>query len=102
MRRLMHCLLLLSVLCSCGSVTFKTSLPPDTANSYNEYFNFWALAFGSANVDLHQACPDDRIASIRNYMSGEDVAISIVTSGIYTPRTTKIVCAKGDRHAATP
>lgn len=84
----------------CGSVTFKTSAQPEPTMAYDEYFNFWVLVFGSAQVSIDQACPGNRFALIRNYMSVEDVLISWISSGIYTPRTSKIICAAGTVHAA--
>jgi hypothetical protein len=88
------------LLSACGSVTFQTSLPPDPKLQYDEYFDGWGFGFaGSTIVDVHHACPQNKIASIRNYFSVEDILLGILTSGIYTPRTSVLTCALEDSHA---
>ena len=96
-------ILLLSL--GCGSVTIDTGEPPaspkDRTLSYQEYYDGWALGFGGeGRAELDGACPKDRISRIRNYFSFEDILISTVLIGIYTPHTSTITCAKEPQNAA--
>jgi hypothetical protein len=87
---------------ACGSVTIDTGLPADKANRYEEYHDGWGFGFaGQAGANVKDACPSDRIARVRNYFSPEDLLIALITAGIYTPRSTTIICATEEAHAGT-
>lgn len=55
---------------------------------------------GEGKAGLDGACPNERISKIRNYFSFEDILITVFTSGIYTPHTSTITCAKEVQNAS--
>ena len=93
--------LIMVFLSGCGSVTLDTGAPQDTSNRFDEYYDSWMLGFaGEGLTDVHNACTQDKIARIRNYFSVEDILLTALTVGIYSPRTTTITCAMETAHAS--
>lgn len=87
----------------CGSVTLTTGQPPSSTWVYDEYFDGWLLGVGSRGAaDLHGACPGENIARIRNHFGLEDILISMITVGLYAPRTSTITCAEEIQRAENP
>ena len=85
----------------CGSITIESEpVAKSTPTTYYEYYDGWGYGFGGqGQADLHRACPQDRVARIRNYYSLEDTLMALLTSGIYTSHTSAITCAEGSGHA---
>ena len=78
----------------CSSVIMKTDAPPDLTNFYTETFDSWFFGFaGEGKAQLEQACQSG-VAEIRNFHSTEDVLLTVFSMGIYSPYSSRIVCAR--------
>jgi len=86
---------------SCLNHRFTTGAPPSGVTIYTHHPYFIAGLIGEAVVDVDRLCPDG-VASIRNFASGIDLILTIVTVSIYSPRTTEVVCAGGPGSGPTP
>ena len=83
---------LLALGSGCKTVTYSTGLPLGKVEQKRTApFYFFGLA-GLAIVDLDEACPQG-VARWQNSKAPDDTFLSIVTLGIYTPRTVRIWCA---------
>ena len=78
---------------------FSTGAPrgATTHSMWNSFFIF-GLA-GEATVDAAALCPNG-IAVVETYSSVGQVLLSLLTIGIYAPRTIEVTCAAGaaDNH----
>lgn len=90
MRRL--ALLLAVVLaCGCQTVSYRTELSP-TGQRYEARLDYYALGLvGAHEVDLDLVCPTGQ-AAWRSRHTAMDVVFSIITLGIWTPRTVTVEC----------
>lgn len=89
-------LLLLSAatLGGCYVNNINTGLPPGGAKHTEQVsFFLWGLA-GDASFDLAQLCPQG-VSKIHEEQDVNDVVLSCVTCGLYSPRTVTITCAGG-------
>jgi hypothetical protein len=97
--------LVLSLLISTGCSSVRIVNLPDAPAGlvYEENLDGWFGGFwGDRVIDVAGACPGEAVKEIRNYTSVEDFLITLVTIGIYVPRTAKIICAKESANAANP
>jgi hypothetical protein len=76
----------------CKTVQYRTRLPAGGARSERTLHFFLFGAVGTATVDLTEACPNG-VARWQNQKSFVDGLLTVVTIGIYTPRTVTIECA---------
>ena len=68
---------------------------PQTKPAYEDYFDGWWWGLdGRAEVSLQKVCMDQRPLAFQRVKTGEDIVISFVTLGIYTPTTVKIWCGE--------
>jgi len=80
------------LLCSCKTVSYRTGAPGGGERTSRNASFFLFGAVGTATIDLTEACPQG-VSSWSNRKSAVDTVLSIVTLGIYTPRTIRIECA---------
>ena len=91
-RSLLAALIACAALSGCFTVRYETRLPEGgpTKQEHAPFF-LWGLA-GHQDVDLDELCPGGAHAW-KNGASTGDVLLSIVTLGIYAPRTIEVECA---------
>jgi hypothetical protein len=77
----------------CLNHTFRTGAPPgDVIYTHHPYFI--AGLVGDHVVDVQRLCPQG-VSSVRQFASGVDIILTIITLTIYSPRTTEVYCAAG-------
>ena len=92
-RRSLRALLVAALLLSaCKTVSYRTGAPGGGERTSRNASFFLFGAVGTATIDLTEACPQG-VSSWSNRKSAVDTLLSIVTLGIYTPRTIRIECA---------
>ncbi len=91
-RNLLATLLACAALSGCFTVRYETRLPEGgpTKKEHARFF-LWGLA-GHKDVDLDELCPGGAHAW-RSRASAGDVVLSLVTFGVYVPRTIEVECA---------
>ncbi len=61
--------------------------------SYEDYFDYYFLGLaGHPTMSLQKACMDQKIYSFKFFRSPEDVIITWLTFGIYSPATLRVWC----------
>ena len=66
-------------------------------DQWNHFFIFGLV--GETDLDVRQFCPDGRVAEVQTQANFLNGLVSIVTIGIYTPRTVYVTCAGGPSRA---
>jgi hypothetical protein len=80
-------------LAGCQTTRYQTGRPPAPTQVQQEIrFYFWGLA-GDPVVDLDAACPQG-VGAWRSDARGGDWFMSLLTIGIYNPRTVTIQCVE--------
>ncbi len=77
---------------ACNSMIFELEDPTGRVQEVQErkdYF-FWGLT-PTRTVDVREHCPDG-VASIEEATLAEDALLSLVTLGIYSPRSSTYYC----------
>lgn len=97
MGRSLHRLLAAALACfalsGCYAVRYETRAPAGGPHKEERArFYLWGLA-GHEDVDLDELCPGGAHAWGSRASAG-DVVLSLVTFGIYVPRTIDVECAK--------
>jgi hypothetical protein len=59
-------------------------------------FFLWGLV-GEETLDVHQYCPDGRVAEVQTQANFWNGLVGLVTIGIYAPRTVYVTCSAGSR-----
>lgn len=93
---------LLAIVCSvallsgCATVTMRpegTKRLAGTPTSTQSFdFFFWGLTPEEITVDLKRACRGGQVAQFQSQSTLQDSLLSIVTFGIYAPRSVRIWC----------
>jgi hypothetical protein len=60
------------------------------------HFFLWGLV-GEETLDVHEFCPDGRIAEVQTQANFWNGLVRLVTIGIYAPRTVYVTCAASSR-----
>ena len=84
----------LATLAGCFNVTYiaKTRMP--SAVVHEEKMNFFIVGLvGSHDIQAGQKCPTG-VAKVKTTETFVDVLLTVVTLGIYAPRTAQITCAQ--------
>lgn len=83
-------------LAGCQTVQYRTGRPASARHvEQKHHFFFWGLK-GKAVVDLETACPEG-VARFSNQATAGDWFASVVTLGIWSPRTVVVECAEVSR-----
>lgn len=91
-RSLLAAFLAAAALSGCYTVRYETRLPEGgPKKEEHARFFLWGLA-GHKDVDLDELCPGGAHAW-RSRASAGDVVLSLVTLGVYVPRTIEVECA---------
>lgn len=93
--RLRWAVVLLAVLATgCYRVTYVAPhVMPGAVHDESPSFFFWGLV-GEAHYDLSSFCPG-QVARVRTGMNVLDGLLTLITLGIYSPRTVSVTCALG-------
>lgn len=83
------------VLGGCYQLKVKNDVP--AGSSFERRENLFAFGFyGEPEVDLKKDCPHG-VASFADKFTAADIALSVASVGIYTPRTIVVECAAKPR-----
>ena len=83
----------LLLLSSCKvQVHYPSEYPSKTAITNEETFWFWGL-IGEKNYDVSDICPQGRVYEVKIYNTILQSTYTILSLGIYSPRTVTIVCS---------
>jgi len=93
--------LLGALLCGCYTVRYTTGQNPGGSH-HEEGANFflWGLV-GEKSVNLDTICPQG-VARWKNQATFLDGFLSVITLGIYEPRTITVDCTGGAAYRQTP
>jgi hypothetical protein len=89
--------LFFALLAGCQSTRIAMSEKWDHRNqpSYVDYFDYYWWGFsGDNSVSMQKACVDQRPLGFERVQTVEDIMITAVTLGLYTPVTVKIWCGE--------
>jgi hypothetical protein len=90
-RALLLCALALG---GCYKATFIRDPDVVRGEEHDQWTSFFVFGLvGEQSLDVHQFCPDGRVAEVQtggNFLTG---LVSVVTIGIYTPRKVYVTCA---------
>ena len=81
---------------SCTSVQMAFDQPDEKTTiitsftHYSHYFLFGLV--GSDTLDLNKTCMNGKPIQVKNYSTFEDILFTVVSCGLYTPKSTKIWC----------
>ena len=73
-------------------VQYPADFPSKTIITREDNFWFWGL-LGKKNYEVYNLCPDGRIYEIRLDTTLLQSTLTILSFGVYSPRTTTIVCS---------
>jgi len=97
MRKISTLLAALVLASSCASVTIRKDIRKepdnDPAYSSSKPFMFWGLV-GSHHVNVASICGNRNVVQMQSEASWSDVLFTVVTAGIYSPRTAYVWCEK--------
>jgi hypothetical protein len=93
----------LSVLGGCYNVSYvsKTRMPSTKKIDHDLGFWLWGLV-GVEHIDLQKDCGADGVAKIRSRNTFVDEVLTVITLGIYAPRTTTVTCAQATQASRDP
>lgn len=81
----------------CHTVRYETGRPASPRHVEQKlHFFAWGLGGQPATVDLDAACPEGA-ARWRSGATAGDWFFSVITLGLYTPRTVVVECAEVSR-----
>ena len=85
------------VLCGCKvQVRLPSEFPSKTKITTEEKFWFWGL-IGEKNYEVYDFCPQGRVYEVSVYNTILQSTYTILSLGIYSPRSVTIVCSiRGD------
>ena len=86
-------LLFILVLSGCNvQVRYPSEFPSKTIITNEETFWFWGL-IGEKNYEVNDLCPHGRVYEVKIYNTILQSTYTIISLGIYSPRTVTIVCS---------
>ncbi|MGZ3722485.1 MAG: Bor family protein [Bdellovibrionales bacterium] len=83
----------------CSTVTMnpKGTAKLETNPTYEKSYPFFLFGLiGERDVYVKEACPNHPVKQIQTVDTFLDSFLGLVTIGIYTPRTVKLWCDKGE------
>ena len=82
----------LLVLSGCKiQVRYPSEFPSKTVITNKANFLFWGL-IGEKNYEVNDLCPQGRVFEVKIYSTILQSTYTILSLGIYSPRTVTIVC----------
>jgi hypothetical protein len=84
----------LMTLAGCYNVTYIAKTRTPSTMVQEEKMNFFVAGLvGTHDVQAGQKCPTG-VAKVKTTQTAVDVLLTVVTIGIYSPRTAQITCAQ--------
>ena len=71
---------------------YPTELPSKTTVTHEENYWFWGLV-GEKTYEVYDLCPQGRVYEIIIYSTYMQSTYTLLSLGIYSPRTVRIVCS---------
>ena len=71
---------------------YPSEFPSKTVIKNEENFWFWGL-IGEKNYEVYDVCPQGRVYELRIYSTILQSTFTILSFGIFSPRTVTIVCS---------
>ena len=71
---------------------YPTELPSKTTVTHEENYWFWGLV-GGKKYEIYDLCPQGRVYEILIYSTYMQSTYTVLSLGIYSPRTVLIVCS---------
>jgi len=90
-----YCLILIFALFIGGcqvQVRYPTEIPSKTTVTHEESYWFWGLV-GEKKYEVYDLCPRGRVYEILIYSTYMQSTYTLLSLGIYSPRTVLIVCS---------
>ena len=90
-----YCLILIFALFIGGcqvQVRYPTELPSKTTVTHEESYWFWGLV-GEKEYEVYDHCSQGRVYEILIYSTYMQSTYTVLSLGIYSPRTVLIVCS---------
>ena len=87
-------LVLILLLSACATQQFDIANTQGASASFNENQTFWVGGIGQeVQVNGAQACGDaSKVAHVETQLTAGNIALTILTLGIYAPRNIAITC----------
>ena len=73
-------------------LNYPSEFPSKTVIKNEENFWFWGL-IGEKNYEVYDVCPQGRVYELRIYSTILQSTFTILSLGIFSPRTVTIVCS---------
>jgi len=86
------------VLSACSSVTIRTDNQKESTNrpTYQKSFNYWWWGLrGEYDVNVREVCSGNNVTQMQSISRLSDTAFTIITLGIYSPRSARVWCEGG-------
>jgi hypothetical protein len=95
MTRAIACLLCAALASGCFNVTYQNPTMPPNGIVHEGTSSFFLLALiGDERIPVYQMCPGG-VSSIETGLSFPDLVLTVITIGIYTPRSWEVMCGGG-------
>lgn len=91
--------MLVTLTCACASVTATRSGLADFQHipDYDERHHFFLFGiFGEAQVNVKEVCQDRPAKQMQAYFSASDLAIGLLSCGLWVSRTARVWCARDE------
>ena len=85
-------MIVLSIVGCKARVQYPSEFPSKTIITREENFWFWGL-LGEKNYEVYNLCYEGRVYEIRLNSTLLQSTLTVLSFGIYSPRTTTIVCS---------
>jgi hypothetical protein len=87
----------------CSTVTIRdkgsAEISRDANYDSSQAFFFWGLA-GEKHIDVREICDKRQVEQLQTQRSFVDGVLTVITLGIYSPRTARVWCARTQERAA--
>lgn len=83
-----------SLLTACATQTGVVRNTTNTTANYSTSQSFFISGIGQEkHVEAHKICHGEHnVAKVETVQSPKDIVLSVITMGIYTPRTASVYC----------
>lgn len=79
--------------CMSTKVVFDGRWNPNAKPSYEDYMDSYLFGFmGKPSISISKVCMDQRPLAMQRVKGAEDIFLSLITLGIYTPSTVNVWC----------
>ncbi|MAC48048.1 Bor family protein [Oceanospirillum beijerinckii] len=86
---------LATVLSACSSVTLRTDSAEKTKNTpdFQQSYDYWWWGLkGKHSINVREVCQGRKVKQMQSVATISNVFVSVITFGIYQPRTARVWC----------